>query len=79
MDCYVSIPTYGSKAIPTRTTISRWLVKEFELHKQEIRDSMKTAISRVHLAFDLWTSSRHKAINGITANWVDQKGHCQTA
>ena len=40
---------------------------------------MKTAISRIHLAFDLWTSSRRKAINGITANWVDRKGRCRTA
>jgi hypothetical protein len=75
----VSHPLCGAKAIPTRTTISRWSVKGFELHKQEIRDSIRTAISRVHLAFDLWTSSRRKAINGITANWVDQRGHCQTA
>jgi hypothetical protein len=75
----VSHPLNGSKASPIRTTMSRWVVKEFELHKQEIRDSMKTAVSRVHLAFDLWTSSRRKAINGITANWVDRKGHCQTA
>ena len=36
-------------------------------------------ISRIYLAFDLWTLSHNKAINGITASWVDRKGHCCTA
>jgi hypothetical protein len=40
---------------------------------------MATAISRIHLTFDLWTSSQRKAINGVTANWINRKGHCCTA
>lgn len=59
--------------------MSRWVTREYPIHKQEIRENMATAISRIHLAFDLWTSNRRKAINGVTANWVDCKGHCQTA
>ena len=72
-------PVLKTTIVPNPRTISRWVVQEFPVHKQEIRENMKTAISSVHLAFDLWTSKRHKAINGITANWVDRKGHCQTA
>lgn len=55
-------------AVPNPRTVSRWITQEFPIHKQEIRANMKSAISRIHLAFDLWTSSRRKAINGITAN-----------
>jgi hypothetical protein len=72
-------PLLKTSIVPNPRTMSRWITQEFPVHKQEIRDNMATAISRVHLAFDLWTSSRNKAINGITANWVDRKGHCQTA
>lgn len=72
-------PLLNDSVVPNERTISRWIVQEFRCHKQEIKESMKTAISRIHLAFDLWTSSRRKAINGITANWVDRKGRCRTA
>lgn len=72
-------PLLKTTIVPNPRTVSRWVVKEFPVHKQEIRENMATGISRVHLAFDLWTSHRRKAINGITANWVDRKGRCQTA
>jgi hypothetical protein len=72
-------PLLQTSVVPNPRTVSRWVNQEFPIHKQEIRDNIATSISRVHLAFDLWTSSHKKAINGITANWVDRKGHCCTA
>ena len=61
-------PMLQTLVVPNPRTVSRWVTQEFLVHKQEIRENMASAISAVHLAFDLWTSSRRKAINGITAN-----------
>lgn len=49
------------------------------MHKEEVREILKNAASRIHLSFDLWTSPRRKAINRVVANFVDDRGKCQTA
>jgi hypothetical protein len=46
------------------------------MHKEEVREILKNAASRIHLSFDLWTSPRRKAINGVVANFVDDRGKC---
>jgi hypothetical protein len=52
---------------------------KFAMHKEEVREILKNAASRIYLSFDLWTSPRRKAINSVIANFVDDRGKCQTA
>lgn len=54
-------------------------MKEFKLHREDIKKSLKSSISKIHLSFNLWTSRKRRALNSITAHWVDLKGRCQTA
>jgi hypothetical protein len=71
-------PFVDKSVIPTSRTTLRWLLRELLLHKEDIWKVLKQAISQIHLSFDLWTSPARKAMNGITAHFVDKKGHCRT-
>jgi methionine synthase II (cobalamin-independent) len=54
---HTSSPAPNCLQVPNPRTMSRWVTQEYHIHKQEIRENMATAISRIHLAFDLWTSN----------------------
>jgi hypothetical protein len=71
-------PFMDDDVVPCATTVSRWIKTEFLLHKHEIRSALASAISHIHLSFDLWTNRRRKAINGVTAHFFDSKGRCRT-
>ena len=51
---------------------------QFELKKQEIKDQLAQAKSKIHFSFDLWTSPNHFALLGIIAHYVDKEGQCQS-
>jgi hypothetical protein len=61
-------------AVPSRHTLRRWITKEHALHKAEVKAILKKAYGKVHLSFDIWTSRRRRAMNGVTAHWVTRKG-----
>jgi hypothetical protein len=65
--------------IPSKKVARQWVYTEFTMHKDKVREILKNAASRIHLSFNLWTSPRRKAINGVVANFVDNRGKCQTA
>jgi hypothetical protein len=57
----------------------QWVYTEFAMHKEEVREVLKNTASCIHLSFDLWTSLQRNAINSVVANFVDNRGKCQTA
>jgi hypothetical protein len=71
-------PFTNKSVIPAAITVSRWVKQELLVHRDKIRQVLKTAITQIHLSFNLWTNRRRKAINSITAHFVNKKGSCRT-
>jgi hypothetical protein len=43
----------------------------YNTHKVSIKEKLKTALSKIHISFDLWTSGNCLSLNGIVAHFVD--------
>jgi hypothetical protein len=54
-------------------------VKCFQSAKQAVKESLRFAGSRLHLSFDLWTSSNYKAILAIVGHWTNSEYKKETA
>jgi hypothetical protein len=57
--------------MPSANTVRSWIMSAYGLHQAVVKNLLTTALSKIHLAFDLWTSGNHKAINGIVAHFID--------
>lgn len=51
-----------------------WVMRKYELYKQDIIDDLKVALSKVHLTADLWTSGNHKSVLGVIGHYINQTG-----
>jgi len=60
------------KAITTANTIQADCIQYFETARNTIISILSSAMSRIHLTWDLWTSPNFKAMIAITAHWTDQ-------
>ncbi|KAK8120433.1 hypothetical protein PG999_004553 [Apiospora kogelbergensis] len=60
-----------------RTTLRERLSRCFKIKKDIIRKEMMESISRIHLAFDLWTSPNRLAIIAVSGHFLDGKGRQQ--
>jgi hypothetical protein len=38
-----------------------------------VKEALQGAVSKIHIAFDLWTSSNCLSLNGIVAHFIDAK------
>lgn len=67
MELNITIKPY----LVSRNTIRNWAKNEFiEAQQQIVTEVLGTAISRIHISFDLWTSPNEYAICGIVAHFV---------
>src|SRR5579859_3233408 len=60
------------KAITTANTIRADCIQYFETARNTIIGILSSAMSRIHLTWDLWTSPNFKAMIAITAHWTDK-------
>jgi len=60
------------KAITTANTLRADCIQYFETARNTIINILSSAMSRIHLTWDLWTSPNFKAMIAITAHWTDQ-------
>lgn len=56
------------------TSQRRQLETIYEQKRGSVKASLKAAASRIHLAFDLWTSSNNYAIMAVSGHFLDSKG-----
>lgn len=63
----------------SRSSMRRQLEVVFEEKRNYVRDSLRLAVSKIHLAFDLWTSSNNFAIMAISSHYLDSKGFNSSA
>ena len=67
-----SISSSIGKFIPSATTLSRWAREEYNIEKEKIKSLLRSALSKIHLSFDLWTSPNGYAIIAVVAHCVIQ-------
>ncbi|KAF6804545.1 transposase-like protein [Colletotrichum musicola] len=60
-----------------RTLLRSRLNTVFDAKRIIIHEDLQAAISRIHLAFDLWTSPSRAAIMGVSAHYIDSEGTLQ--
>jgi len=72
---YLNKRTEEGGVIPHSTTMRRHIVLEFRRQKHLIISHLAKAASKVHLAFDLWTSPNYCGFNGVVAHYIDNTGH----
>ena len=58
-------------------TIKSWIFDEYEKHMEILKEELASAVSAIHLSFDLWTSPNGLAILGTVCYFIDKAGHPQ--
>lgn len=56
------------------SSITRELQRIFESKKDVIRSELGSAMTKIHISFDLWTSPNRLAIMAVFAYFVDKFG-----
>lgn len=60
--------------MPSHISISRWVAKAYEEQLGVFTETLASAITKVSLSFDLWTSGTSVALLGIVAHFIDAEG-----
>ena len=64
-------PAIGNLLITSRRTVVRYIASNYNLYRAQIRESLSTAITPIHISSDLWTSPHRHALLAVCAQWVD--------
>ncbi|KAJ0122841.1 hypothetical protein HZ326_31574, partial [Fusarium oxysporum f. sp. albedinis] len=68
-----------SDQIPwSRQSMGRLLDDMYESKKDEVKQELSDALTRIHLGFDLWTSPNRHAVMAVTAHFLDRQGKHQS-
>jgi hypothetical protein len=71
-------PDLVNELLPSSAnTIKSWIFEEYEKHVEILKEALASAVSKVHLSFDLWTSPNGLAILGTVCYFIDKAGHPQ--
>jgi hypothetical protein len=62
----------GDALIDSQSTVSKVISKSFVLEKAVLKQKLKTALSKIHLSVDCWSSPNRKNFQGICAHFVDE-------
>ena len=63
------------KVLPAaRSTLRNWVKKEYEIRKDYLIEELETALSSIHLSFDIWTSPNRYSIISVFGNFVNHQG-----
>lgn len=72
-------PAIEDLLITSRRTAVRFIASNYRLYKGQIKESLATSISPIHISSDLWTSPHRHSLLAVCAQWVDQDGQLQKA
>ena len=68
----IYLESHLSGNIPTRQTVKRWIMMEYQNCVEVIKAILANAESKIHISFDLWTSRSLLSLNGIVAHFLDK-------
>ena len=60
--------------LPTRNTMRKWVMEEYEAQKKILKDELRKTRSKVHISFDLWTSPNYYALIAVVGHYIDCDG-----
>jgi BED zinc finger len=55
-------------------TVRGWVMRQFDVEKAKIKNTLANAITSIHISCDIWTSPNNKPILGVVAHYIDEKG-----
>jgi hypothetical protein len=61
----------GGDAMPCGQSVKNWILQGYGLHKKMVIEHLRSSVSKIHISFDLWTSSNLLSLNGIIAHYLD--------
>src|SRR5438552_8601661 len=61
----------------SHSTVHNWMMKDFEILKERIREEHHSAQSKINLSFDIWTAPNHLPFLGIEAHFIDRNSKFQ--
>jgi hypothetical protein len=59
-------------ALPSNVSIRKWIVKAYTHYKQQVIIDLDKAPSKIHLAFNLWTSRNLLSLNRVVAHFINK-------
>jgi hypothetical protein len=62
----------------SRQSMGRLLDDTYKSKKDEIKQELSDALTKIHLEFDLWTSPNRHAVMAVTAHFLDRQGKHQS-
>jgi hypothetical protein len=65
------VPALDKYLVESGDSIRRWIIREFERQRLEIKKQLTRAHSRIHVSFDLWTSANGKGLVGVVFHYLD--------
>lgn len=72
-------PYITDSLIASRRTMVRYIAANYDFYSCEIKDSLTTASSPIHISTDLWTSPHRHSLLAVCAQWVDKDYKLQKA
>lgn len=74
-DLLVYLEPRLERSIPSRRTLRRYITKAYDASQSKVEQSLLGAISKINLAFDIWTSpGRRLSLLGVVAHYLDHQG-----
>jgi hypothetical protein len=67
-----------SGQVPWSRQSSRLLDDMYKSKKDQVKQELSDALTRIHLGFDLWTSPNRYTIMAVTAHFLDRQGKHQS-
>jgi hypothetical protein len=65
-------PYIKDSLITSRRTMVRYIAANYDFYSSEIKDSLTTTSSPIHISTDLWTSPHRHSLLAVCAQWVDK-------
>lgn len=65
-------PAIEDLLVTNRSALMRLIDATYELYSSQLMATLETAVSKIHISSDLWTSPHRHGILAISARWVDE-------
>ena len=75
--CQVLNPEVEGYITTTHSTVNKMVRDTFVMQKDVVRKKLQSAISKVHLSLDIWTSPNRHLLLGVCAHFVDRNERLQ--
>jgi hypothetical protein len=67
------------RLLPCARTVRAWLLSTYNERITDVRSSLDSSRSRIHLSLDAWSSPNRLLLLGMVGHWIDEKRTIKTA